>query len=193
MKYKYNDYELLYLISEGSEEAEKILYDKYSFLIYKRIYAFRIQKRYRDDFYQEGLMCLNSAINSYNDLYNKTFNKFFDLILQRRFFNLIKKDYDYFYCVTLFEDDACLNKRLEENSDFYYEEENTKKRLREEIEEIRDDSSALKLKIKALFLKRLKPREIASVLNCDIKKVYNVIYAIKNNTKKRIDKKHKKW
>ena len=192
MEYKYNDYELLYLISEGSEEAEKILYHKYSFLIYKRIYAFRIQKRYRDDFYQEGLMCLNTAINSYNDLYNKTFNKFFDLILQRRFLNLIKRDYDYFYHVTLFEDDTCLNKRLEENSDFYYEEENTKLRLREEIDEIRDDSKDLKLKIELLFEKRLKPREIAGVLNCDIKKVYNVIYAIKNNAKKRIDKKHKK-
>ena len=193
MTNKYNDYELLYLISEGSEEAEEILYNKYSFLIYKRIHAFKIQKRYREDFFQEGLMCLNTAINSYCDLYNKTFNKFFDMILQRRFIYLLKRDYEYFYFVTLFENDSCLNKHLEEHSDFYYEEENKKKRLVEEVNEIIKSGAKLRTKIKALCQKGIKPREIASILSCDIKKVYNEIYAIKNNAKKRIDKKHKKW
>lgn len=193
MEHKYNDYELLYLISEGSEEAEEILYNKYSFLINKRINAFRIKKRYRDDFFQEGLMCLNNAINSYCDLYNKTFTKFFDLILQRRFIYLLKRDYVYFYCVTLYENDACLNMHLEEKYDFYYEEEKNKIRFLEEIEEIRDDDKDIKEKIESLFLKKLKPREIASILNCETKKVYNTLYAIKNNTKKTIDKKHKKW
>ena len=49
MEYKYNDNELLYLIREGTIEAEDILYDKYIFLIKKRISSFKIQKRYKDN------------------------------------------------------------------------------------------------------------------------------------------------
>ena len=92
MEDKYNDNELLYLMREGSIEAEEIIYKKYIFLIHKRISTFKIQKRYRDDFFQEGLMCLNVAINTYCDMYKKSFNKFFDLILQRKFIALLKKD-----------------------------------------------------------------------------------------------------
>ena len=52
---EYNDNELLYLINEGSEIAQDILFNKYAGLIKKRISLFKIKTRYRDDFYQEGM------------------------------------------------------------------------------------------------------------------------------------------
>lgn len=177
---EYNDYELLYLIGEGSEEAEEILYMKYSPLIKKRISAFRIQSRYRDDFYQEGLMCLNDAIKSFNDHYNKTFNKFFDMVLQRKFIVLLKKDQDYFYGVKLVEDYNHLIDRLEEEKRIEYE--TNCGRIEDYMEELDINCDSFRDKIKLLMEKDLKARDIAFLLSCDVKKVYNEIYLLKNKT-----------
>lgn len=180
MEYKYNDNELLYLIREGTIEAEDILYDKYMFLIKKRISSFKIQKRYKDDFFQEGLMCLSIAINSFNDAFNKSFNKYFDLIMQRRFIALLKKDQEYFYAVTLVDNYAFINDRLEEERRIIYEDEEFRNnKLNDYIQEIKQENLSIKNKINKLLLKGLKPSQIATVLDCNIKKVYNEIYSIK--------------
>ena len=42
MHYHYNDNELLYLINEGNDSALKIMYMKYTPLIKKRIFDFKI-------------------------------------------------------------------------------------------------------------------------------------------------------
>ena len=55
--YQYNDYELLYLISEHDENALDIMYHKYMPLIKARIAAFRIKRYNQEDFFQEGLLC----------------------------------------------------------------------------------------------------------------------------------------
>ena len=180
MEDKYNDNELLYLMREGSIEAEEIIYKKYIFLIHKRISTFKIQKRYRDDFFQEGLMCLNVAINTYCDMYKKSFNKFFDLILQRKFIALLKKDQEYFYGVVLIEDYENLNNQLEENESLYYENDIDHKRIQEYKEELEEQNLSLREKILVLTNKGLKPAQISELLDCKIKKVYNEIYAIKN-------------
>ena len=92
MECKYNDNELLYLFSEGIEEALEILLEKYVGLIRKRVSSFKIQMRFRDDFLQEGYMALLIAIRTYHQESPKTFNKYFDLILQRRFIKILKSD-----------------------------------------------------------------------------------------------------
>lgn len=179
MEDKYNDNELLYLMREGTYEAEEILYNKYIFLINKRISTFKIQKRYREDFFQEGLMCLNVAINFYNDIYNKSFNKFFDLILQRRFMALLKKDQEYFYGVILVEDYDLLNNLAEKESLFYEEENNAK--IQEFKQEMQNKDMEFRSKILELVEMGLKPSQIALVLDCKVKKVYNEIYASKKS------------
>ena len=98
MIYNYNDYELLYLIREKSDEALEIMYRKYTPLIRKRILDFRIQVNH-EDFFQEGLLALDIAIRRYIDLYDKTFNKYFDLILQRRFIQILRKQEKHYYNV----------------------------------------------------------------------------------------------
>ena len=71
---QYNDYELLYLMNEFDEDAERLLYEKYSNLIRNRIVKFNIKERYRDDFFQEGLYMLFIATRTYNENCKKTFN-----------------------------------------------------------------------------------------------------------------------
>lgn len=170
MKYKYNDNELLYLLSEGVEEAQEILFEKYKNLINKRIASFRIQKRYQDDFFQEGLMMLLVAIDTYNSFqYKKTFNKYFDLILQRKFMKLLNHDVDYFYKVTLVEDSSQLMMNLKEDWEYEYED-------KYDLSLLSDNEN----KVFNLIEQGYKPKEIALKLGLEIKSVYNCLYRLKN-------------
>lgn len=90
--YHYNDYELLYLIHQNSDEAREILLWKYSFLIKNRIKQFNINPSYYDDFYQEGLITLLESVRIFDEYSPMRFTNFFDLVLKRRFLNLIKKE-----------------------------------------------------------------------------------------------------
>lgn len=90
MKYKNDDYELLYLVSENNEEAKDILYKKYENLVsikVKRNYPFF--KKYGvdyNDLLQEGMLGFIKAINKYQDNKNTEFatfaNKCIDLQLK---------------------------------------------------------------------------------------------------------------
>ena len=172
MIYQYNDNELLYLMYENVDEALGILFDKYSNLIWKRVETFKIALKNREDFFQEGLMALNTAIVTYNPFYNKTFNKYFDLILQRRFMYVLGISRDYFYNVTLVED---INFHINEDpspyisNDFTYHLNDNEKHL-----------------YNLRFVKRYNCSQIAKILEWNIKKVYNSLYALREKIKNHI-------
>ena len=54
----YNDYELLYLISEGSELALDLLYKKYYIYINKVVGKINVPKYTKEDLVQEGIKIL---------------------------------------------------------------------------------------------------------------------------------------
>ncbi|MGD9604900.1 MAG: sigma factor [Bacilli bacterium] len=99
--YQYNDYELLYLINENDDWALDVMFQKYIPLIKTRIRGFKIKYWNYDDFFQEGLIMLHRAIQTFNPDSRKTFNKYFDLILQRKFIQILKKESNHFYNVDL--------------------------------------------------------------------------------------------
>ncbi len=160
---QYNDYELLYLMSEFDEEAERIFFEKYSHLIKARIYKFKIKDRFKEDYFQEGLYMLMIAIRTYNQFSNKSFNKYFDLILQRKFMKLIEKEKHYIYDVELSDNDNV----IADNNNFIYGE----------VEE--NKFSDFENKVIYLRQRNYKPKEIANILNCDVKSIYNCICRIK--------------
>lgn len=166
----YNDYELLYMINEFDEEAEIIFYNKYRNLIYKRMNDFKIKLNRRDDFMQEGLFILSNAIRNYNYYGKKSFNKYFDLLLQRRFINILRDEKNYFYNVSIEDSSSII---MEKNS-FVYDTRDY---------DIRGLSSLEKEVIK-FKSQNYKPKEIAQVLNCDVKSVYNCLCRIKMKFKK---------
>lgn len=100
----YNDFELLYLVKEGSEQALNILYLKYS------IYIKKLAKRYfpygdkRNDLVQEGLMLLHKGIQAFRPEGPVPFYAYFSIILNRRFACLIQRDR--YYRSTCFLSDA---------------------------------------------------------------------------------------
>ena len=150
-------------MSEYDEEAERILFEKYTILIKYRVHRFKVKERYVDDFIQEGLFMLLIAIRTYNEFSNKTFTKYFDLILQRKFRRLMEQDKNYFYNVDLIEDDNI----LQEPCVFVYEYNN-------------DSLSELEEKVLKMKRKNYRPKEIAETLKCDVKSIYNCLYRIRN-------------
>ncbi|MDD4077165.1 MAG: sigma factor [Bacilli bacterium] len=171
--YKYNDYELLYLIYEKDDIALDIMFRKYIPLIKARIKAFRIKPRNQEDFLQEGLLVLNKAIQRYNPDFKKTFTKYFDMILQRRFIQILKKESKHFYQVDLVGAGEYL--------------------VAEKKETLPDDTtdrvlascqfSELETTVLEYLKTGYKPREIAYRLQCPVKKIYDANDRIRRKTR----------
>lgn len=86
----YNDYELIYLIQEGSEQALNLLYHKYYIYINKIAKNYKIPKYKKEDLVQEGVCAFFETVKKYNpDKYNKTFYNYFKLVLERKFARII--------------------------------------------------------------------------------------------------------
>lgn len=86
----HNDFEVLYQIREGNEEALNLMFEKYSSLISKKIFKFNLVYEY-DDIYQEGLMMLHKSILTYSEKFDKTFTRYFEMNLERRLMTIVTK------------------------------------------------------------------------------------------------------
>ena len=89
----YNDQELLYLISEGNEDANNILFDKYKPIIDIKLKKYlnfgkKIGLDY-NDLFQEGLVGLSEAIVSYKNNKETKFSSFASLCIERQLSSLI--------------------------------------------------------------------------------------------------------
>ena len=178
---QYNDFELLYLIYEGDEEALGIIFKKYDPLIKKKLYDFKIKNSLYDDFYQEGLIVLYVAVKTYNPSFNKTFTKYFELLLSRRIMTLLrdmKKEHEK---VVVIESDV-----LKDSSEsFNYSDKMLSDNANHDIL-LKDNnipSSMLTLAERDVlamrYFKGKSSKEIADELNIDVKKVYNALYQAK--------------
>lgn len=85
---RHNDYEILFLIREGNEEALGLMFEKYSPLIYKKIYQFNLQYEL-DDMVQEGMMVLDKSIRLFEEKYDKTFTRYFEQNLHRKYMSIV--------------------------------------------------------------------------------------------------------
>lgn len=103
-KASYNDYELIYLISEGSEQALDLLYHKYYIYICKRVKTFKIPNYKKEDLVQEGVNTLFDCIRSFNpQKYKKTFYNYFTFVLERKLYRVINNSTYYSNNVILTE------------------------------------------------------------------------------------------
>ena len=167
---EYNDFELLYMIRENSSEALEIMFEKYKPLIYSRIKGFNIKKSYVDDFYQEGLIALNDAIEKFDPNKNIVFTSFFDIVLQRRLMSALRRNKNYFETNYI-----CENVDIIEAYGSHKQQINNEK-----IEELEYSLSTFELKVFELkYKKELKTNEIANILGVEKNKIYNACDRIK--------------
>lgn len=88
----WNDYELIYLMKDGSERAKQVFYDKYMHLIYKVYLKHHLnQSLLFQDFMQECLMVLEKVVYRYNDQIPIRFYTYYHLILNNLAIKLKKK------------------------------------------------------------------------------------------------------
>lgn len=89
----YNDYELLYLIGESNEEAANLIYDKYKPMIEMKVKKYNaLGKRFGleyNDLFQEGMVGLTEAINSYKDNKDTKFASFANICVERQILSVL--------------------------------------------------------------------------------------------------------
>lgn len=165
--FKYNDFELLYLAKEGSEEATEIILEKYKMLVLRFIKDFNIEQKMKEDFIQEGLVTINKAINCYDVYSRMTFTKFVEMLIYRRFIDLMRK-----------------NKKETivpiEKIDYIFQETEKEYQLQETLEFTYDSLSKFENQVYRLKnIEGLSSKQISQKLNVDIKKVYSAVDRIK--------------
>ncbi len=161
-----NDYELIYLIQyQKCQTALDFLYKKYDRFIWKQVHLLNISHDEHDDFHQEGILMLYKAVKTFNESKNKTFMRYFELILKRHFYYLMKKlpkyilkDETTFKQGTYYVDEAvdCFLMMCSDVEKFIYQ---------------------------AYFVESRAIHKIADELHKSKKQVYNTIYRIKEKYK----------
>lgn len=163
--YVMNDYELIYLIQTNHDEhALEFMMKKYHRLIWKIIHILNIDSKEQDDFYQEGLLVLYKAIQTFNEKKNKTFTRYFELILKRHYYQMIQKIPKYI----LFEHtDFCKGYSV----------------IEEEPVEVLLTSDIEKTIYQLYFEERKSITEIEKQTGYQRKQIYNSIFRIKEKYK----------
>lgn len=196
MKYReYNDYELLYMVNEMSEEAVDILYEKYKPIIIKSAKKYySVYQNYGidiNDFILEGYTALDKAIKKYETLDNKDikFTNFLILCIERNMKDFVRKirskryqilnDSIYYEDISERNDVNCLDVIKDEkvldplneiiNKEFEYTT----------INNILNKLKGIELKVFKLKLNGFKNEEISKVLDISLKCVTNAITRIR--------------
>ncbi len=195
---EFNDYELISMLRESSEEAKDILYNKYSYII--DIEMKKYQKMARvlgydlNDLYQDALVGFSDALNSYRDDKDAALSSFITLCVDRRLQVSIKKagrlknkmfseslslEYTYeSFAIPLMDmlSDNSVNDPLENIVKAEKTEEINKK--------IKKVLSPMEFEVFSLMMNELKYDEIATLLDEDLKSIDNAIQRIKGKLKK---------
>ncbi len=172
-----NDYELLYLISERNEDALALMIEKYQPLIASKCYHFKIRPSERDDFIQEGNLMLLHAMRIFDPTYRKTFTRFFELILTRKFMNLMtpSSKQPIYFSEELFE-----TMRVEESVTWRLNEDH--------LRIAKETLTAFEYDIFVDHYQHAHSiSQIADARLVSAKKVYNTLYQIKTKLKLRPD------
>lgn len=166
--YQYNDNELLYLISQKDDDALEILIKKYEPLINKRLRSYRVNKINYEDYFQECLIALVNAVNRFREDKNGVFNLYLDYAIQSKIKTLLRKDKQYFYSVSVVNGLEYITQDSDNN--IYKVKEEMK------IGKLSDWERSVYRKY---IDEKTKPKDIAKLFSCDIKKVYNTLSRIR--------------
>lgn len=201
MKYSdMNDYELLSYVSEDSEIANDIIYDKYKPLIveisnklfpYCKNFGVEI-----NDLIQEGMVGLSGAIKTFNESHDTTFYTYASKCINRKIISYIitlgrlkNKVLNSSVFLELYDEDQSngFGKEIADNS-YNPEKILISEEGKNEILNIIDmyltdfEKEVINLKINGFRYK-----EIADMLNKDVKYIDNTIQKIKNKIRLRLN------
>lgn len=197
MEYKtLNDNELVYLCSENNEDATNILIDKYKNCILSTLKEYL--KEYNiigievADLYQEGLIGLIHAINTYDEKRDVSFYTYANACIKSSIISAMRQTFR--MKNRILNNSYSLDKLIEDTNSTFYDlfmdekADPDKLILREEEKEdllnsIRNNLSKNEKVIFELKLKGLSNPEIALLIDKDKKYVENTMYRINKKYK----------
>ncbi len=91
----FSDEELIHKIKDGNENAERCLYKRYTFIIKRIASSFFIIGGSIDDLFQEAMIGLIKAVNSYDDSYKNSFKGYAEVCIRRQIISAIRKAKSY--------------------------------------------------------------------------------------------------
>ena len=192
---KYNDRELIYLISEKNEDAYNLMYAKYAPLIrreaahyYKHFLTIGIEY---DDLYQDGMYALGEAIRNYNGEKNSLFYTLAIICIKRE----MQKTVNRFKCHKNILNNRSLSLNTDLSDGFRIEDvvynidditENVaiNSYNKMTIYNLRYSFSYDTSLVYELKINGFSNQEISKLLDIDYKKVDNAYRIIKNKIKK---------
>lgn len=200
MNYKdYNDFELLSYISENNEDATEILYEKYMPLVKKT--AGKILPHVKNtgleanDLIQEGMIGLSNAIHEYNEEKNTVFYTFAKTCIERKMITAATASRRMKH-KPLNESIPLETTKVTGDSLIFLEEivgdnkENPERMLldsenfNEIIEIARKELTDFEIQVFELRISNFGYKEIAEILEKDIKAIDNALQRIKTKLKK---------
>ena len=162
-----NDYEIIYMIKYNLDEyAFAFMLKKYERFIWKKIHSMYVFEDEKIDFFQESMIVLNKAIQTFDESFNKTFTKYFELILIRKLIALKKETKQY----------------VLREATFFYQIESPETQT-EHIELFFEDHNK-HMVYQYYFENKRSIEYISQTLQLTKKQVYNIIYQIKQKIKK---------
>ena len=170
----HNDFEIISLIKQGSEEALALMVEKYKYLIAKKIKKFNLVSQF-DDCYQEALLILYKSTVRFDERYAKSFTRYFERNLENQLISLVRKQRTYGKFLAT-KSRILADQTIKESPYPVY----TLSEIANAAKELSDFES---LVFKLRFQKDLSPQEIALELGCEVKKVYNAIDRIRHKLK----------
>ena len=192
----YNDNELIYLIYDFNEDANRILHEKYYKIIKIKVAKYRaLAKRIgldTCDLIQEGLLGLEEAINSYRDNKDMKFSSFANMCIERQILSVVnyhsRKKHTFLNdsCSIDAEDEkgrTMLEYSLKSDIDplVMMEKEEEKNSI---YDLMTKDLSKLEKEVFELKLNGLDYREIARLLNKSYKSIDSALQRIRVKLKK---------
>ena len=197
MEYKdFNDYELVYYIHEGNEDANNILIKKYEPLINK--VALRMLPYCKsnglelEDLVQEGMIGLNHAIERYQEQEDTLFYTYAKTCIERKIISVVlssnrNKNKILNESVSYDDEENLIIKYLQDKTPSPLEEivnieieENLLKKFKENLTDFEEQ-------VFELHISGFKYKEIAKILDKTPKSIDNTIQRIKTKLKKQMN------
>lgn len=192
----YDDNELIYLIYDFNEDANRILHEKYYKIIKIKVAKYRVLAKRMGldtcDLMQEGLLGLEEAINSYRDNKDMKFSSFANMCIERQILSVVnyhsRKKHTFLNdsCSIDAEDEkgrTMLDYSLKSDTDplMMMEKEEEKNSI---YDLMTKDLSKLEKEVFELKLNGLDYREIARLLNKSYKSIDSALQRIRVKLKK---------
>ncbi len=182
---KINDYEVLYMIRENSEDARDILYEKYLPILKKLASSYYARNKNLgadyDDYFQEAVIAFYRAISSYDEAKNALFYTYVSSVVRKHLLSFVRS--------LSVKKNTTLNECSYDEAILYNAEDKTSSSEKEMDEQLLNIKNDFDIKYSTVFELRFNGfsyREIANLLDIPMSTVQSRVNKIKKTLREKM-------